>query len=53
MADSQISEECSDFEVLPKQCLGGDNYMSIESATSGDGDPYEKRSDIIVVSKKF
>ena len=48
MADYQVGEESNDFEVLPRQGAG---FMSINSATSGDGDPYEKRSDIIIVSK--
>lgn len=48
MTDFQISDESNDFEVLPREGAGGAGFMSINSATSGDGDPYEKRSDIVI-----
>ena len=51
MTDFQISDESNDFEVLPREGAGGAGFMSINSATSGDGDPYEKRSDIVIVRK--
>ena len=44
-----MNAESNDFEVLPRNCSGGE-FQSIISATFGDGDPYEKRSDILVVS---
>ena len=53
MAQRQISDDSNDFEVLPRHSNKYGDYMSIDSAASGDGDPYEKRRDIVVVSNKL
>ncbi len=51
MASRSISsnEGEGDFEVVPAR--SGDEFMSITSATEGEGDPYEKRADIIEVKQ--
>ena len=50
MAKRQVSDEGNDFEVLPRHQDG--DFVSLNSATSAVGDPYEQRKDILEVRNK-
>ena len=52
MAGRRESSESNDFEVVPRS-RGEGEYLSIGSATSGDGDPFERRSDISEVIESY
>lgn len=43
----QLSSESNDFEVLPR--VKDQNFLSLSSAASAEGDPYEQRPDILTV----
>eukprot|EP00794_Sanderia_malayensis_P008859 gene8859-9808_t len=47
MASRSNSSNDGDFEVVPRRNTGDSEFLSMSDAASGEGNPYEKRPDII------